>query len=189
MGSAARASAATIARVRTRSAFRASEDSDAREAPDLLEVDVRPTFRRPMRARWSKLGLSAQRAARRMLCIVMGLVLLTGMLRAGSVYLFCAGMDEVVSTHCCERKSVADSIESPDCCEVDVLSALPAAAPRPQNFESAEIVAQPPQPAMPVSTFGRAARGELVARLCDWARGWRPPSPSALRARLMVFLI
>jgi hypothetical protein len=84
-----------------------------------------------MRARVGtrRLTQTLHREAGRCTALLLAVALLASLASAGSRYFYCPFMDTVVAEHCCagqnpERVSTA---RQPDCCEAEVMSALPAA--------------------------------------------------------------
>jgi hypothetical protein len=129
----------------------------------------------------------------RVASVVVAVVMLVGVLRAGSSYVYCPSMKMVTDAPCCagdghHRGDDGDStseVRSRDCCEQHVLAKLPAVgttAYAPHTF-SAPLLATLPAPAVDTSTT-------LVAPRARFERECRA-GPIALarhRAELMVAL-
>ena len=117
------------------------------------------------------------------------LVLLTGIAQAGSRYFYCPLMQVVLSASCCDhddRASDQQELRQTDCCEAKSIQALPAgavAAPA-RSFVAPLVAFLPP--------LGLAHTRVLVPIRSDrlsYPTRSRPPSSSAARAELMVFVI
>jgi hypothetical protein len=128
----------------------------------------------------------------RVASIVVAVVMLVGVLRAGSRYVYCPSMNMVTDAPCCagdrhhrDDDDSTSELRSRDCCEQHVLGKLPAVgttAHAPQPF-AAPLLAILPAPAVDTST-------SLVAPRARFERECRA-GPIALarhRAELMVAL-
>jgi hypothetical protein len=137
--------------------------------------------------RWMLRSLRA--VAVRALHVMAVVVLLTGIAQAGSRYFYCPLMNVVLSASCCDhQENTGDEPElhRSDCCERRSNALLPAAAgsARHQALDAPLVAINPP-------ILPAGAREEAPPR-----RRWvssrtrsNPPSASAARAELMVFLI
>jgi hypothetical protein len=117
------------------------------------------------------------------------LVLLTGIAQAGSRYFYCPLMQVVLSASCCdhdEKTSDQQELRQTDCCEAKSIRALPAgalAAP-PRSFVAPLVAFLPP-----LELAHTRALVPLRSDRFSYPAKRRPPSSSASRAELMVFVI
>jgi hypothetical protein len=121
----------------------------------------------------------------------MAAIVVLGVLRAGTRYFYCDAMGTVFATPCCGGSHHEDAdraqVDAPtdDCCKARSLGSLPAAAIQIRP-------ATPPAPFIGILANVAVVRLEsFVERRAVRANLTGPPlpSPSAHRARLMVFLI
>jgi hypothetical protein len=142
-------------------------------------------------ARHRKLLRAARDFGRGLLTLVVAAILILGVLRAGSRYLYCDMTGTIRATSCCEashhRNGEVAEIEAStgDCCKPRSVGRLPvvviqtlSAAPSAPVVAVLQSVASAP---LKASIQREAFRAKLTG----------PPlrSPSDPRARLMVFLI
>ncbi|MEO6574095.1 MAG: hypothetical protein ABIP89_09670 [Polyangiaceae bacterium] len=131
----------------------------------------------------------ARSFAVRMVHALAVIVLLSGIARAGTRYFYCPLMDVVLSASCCDHtgdKTSQREFRPSDCCESRSNEALPPAADStpPQAIDAPLVAILAPiawvlsrtSPIVPPERFRYAASAG-------------PPSPSAARAELMVFVI
>jgi hypothetical protein len=142
-------------------------------------------------ARHRKVARVARNAGRGLLVAVMAAIVVLGVLRAGTRYFYCDATGIVFATPCCggSHHEGADrgqvEARTDDCCKGRSLGSLPPAAVQIRP-------ATPPAPFIGMLANVAVARLEsLVERRAVRANLTGPPllSPSAHRARLMVFLI
>jgi hypothetical protein len=116
------------------------------------------------------------------------LAFIVGLVRGGSHYLYCPFMDVVVAEHCCaDARGALPSAQTPDCCELRTIGALPTSArvPTARAIPVAPVVAM--LPAVRDLTRSVVARPSSSTSV----RQTGPPPLEGTRraARLMVFLI
>lgn len=131
-----------------------------------------------------------RRAAVAALTWTVALVVLVGVMRAGSSFVYCHVMDSVRADCCCEHTNDA-AADGPaidmGCCDARTVGALPTAAvASPCELPSAPLLAVlAPQWANPLSNPPSIPRSAIADRFT--ARP--PPTAAASCARLSVFLI
>lgn len=120
-----------------------------------------------------------------MVGLVVAIVTLAAVLRAGSTYFHCAMMNVDQESACCSQEEPAplDEIREKDCCERRVVDRLPDASGTAAIGQlSAPFVALIPPVAVEKNPWSRLAVGLRVSRARAAPRD--PPT----RASLMVFL-
>ena len=133
------------------------------------------------------------RFARHVLAGLLALVVLTGIVRSGTAYIYCATMDQVVADACCALHvharvdGQAEIAAISHCCSVETLSLIPAGSPtatRATTLEASEVAVQPATSSVSLRVSTRP-RIELVPEEPNTG----PPKPSDIPRRLRVFLI
>jgi hypothetical protein len=116
----------------------------------------------------------------------MALAFLVSLASAGSRYFYCPFMDAVVSEHCCAGRSAdrVSTAEQPDCCEVRILSGLPAARAGngPPELPVASLVAV-------IAPIADRSSSALSPTLRPLARSGLSPPKTRHAAQLMVLRI
>jgi hypothetical protein len=126
--------------------------------------------------------------------LLVAVALAASLVSAGTHYFYCEAMGVVAVDPC--RAAVRDGLDGvaavraahTDCCELVTLPPLPSAARGPDVgvAPALRVSLLLALPAMGLGAEGRAAFSRPRAWLERWPTA--PPSPSAARARLMVFL-
>ena len=126
--------------------------------------------------------------------VIVAFVMLVGVLRAGSRYVYCPSMQRVIDAPCCAgdrhaahgEDDVVIELRSRDCCEQHVLGKLPAVAggavATPQAF-AAPLLATLPAPPFATNALLVAVRARVEG---DCRAG--PIASARHRAELMVAL-
>ena len=123
------------------------------------------------------------------LCALLALVVLTGVARAGTSYLYCPSMDELRSSCCCaETRDVSAvpqfEVERMRCCKPGAFAAMPAGT----TTAAPLAVAAPLAAILPVRSFVFAPTEVPPHHFMPTGRTG-PPTSLPSRASLMVFLI